>query len=46
MSKCPISDRKSNVWQRSGAIVEKAEEAYQRPQFLNKLVLKKRDGEG
>jgi hypothetical protein len=45
MSKLPTSDRKCNVWRRSGAIVEKAECAYERPKFVNKLVLRKRDGE-
>ncbi len=45
MSKAPTSDRKTNVWRRSGAIVEKAECAYEKPQFMNKLKLRKRDGE-
>ena len=45
MSKVPTSDRKSNLWRRSGAHVVMDECAHQRPKFENKLVLKKRDGE-
>jgi hypothetical protein len=41
----PVSDRKTNLWRRSGAIVEKFESAYEKPKFENKLVLRKRDAE-